>query len=215
MSQDSAPDPSSTGDPSAPDPGAYDVGPAPPGVRRDDDPPAFEPFERTDAKFVYDSIWCRLRRDDIRLPNGREQDYHVFQVPNAVVVVPFTADGRLTLIWQYRYPHGRSHWELPAGRIHSGESPAQAAERELREETGLQAERIEPLPGFFPVNGISDHFAHVFAARGCTPHPDGTEHEESERILTRSFEVAEVRERLLAGEYQDGFSALALFYALS
>lgn len=181
---------------------------------RADDPPPFEPFERTGSRRVYDSPWCGLRQDFIRLPDGHEQDYHVFEVSNAVAVVPIMADGRIAMVWQYRYPSGRSHWEVPAGRIHGGEDPALAAARELREEAGCEAERLVRLPGFFPTNGISAHYAHAFVALGCRrvgePRLDA-----AERLVTRTFDRAEVERRLRAGVFADGFTALSLFYALA
>ena len=187
-----------------------------PGRERDaaraGDPPPFAPFERLASESIYSSPWCGLRRDRLRLHDGTQQDHHVVEISDAVVVVPILADGRVALLWQYRYTHGRTHWEVPAGRVHADEDPAVAARRELLEEAGLSAARLEPLPGFYPLNGISDHWAHAFAARGCEragePRP-----ESSEQILVRLFERAEVERMLRAGEFADGFSALALFYA--
>ena len=93
------------------------------------DPPPFPAFGVHDSERVYDSHWCGLRRDTVVLPDGKHQEYHVFEIPDAIVVVPELADGRLVLIGQYRYPHGRTPWEVPAGRISEGEDPAVAAVR--------------------------------------------------------------------------------------
>lgn len=173
------------------------------------DPPAFEGFPREDSAQLYDSVWCGLRRDLVRLPDGQLQDYHVFEVTDAVVVVPVLPDGSLLLIWQYRYPHGRSHWEVPAGRIRTGETPEEAVRRELAEETGFAAKTLEPLCGFYPINGISAHYAHAFVAEGCerVGEPDL---DDSELLLVRRFDPTDVRGLLASGRIRDGFTALAL-----
>jgi ADP-ribose pyrophosphatase len=178
------------------------------------DPEPFAPFERTDSRQIYDSPWCGLRQDFIRLPDGHEQDYHVLEVSNAVAVVPLLENGDLRLIWQYRYPSGRSQWEVPAGRIHGGEPPADAAARELREEAGCVAERLVPLPGFFPTGGISAHYAHAFLALGCRQVGD-LRLDPAERLVVRDFAPAEVRRRLLRGVFADAFTSLSLFHAFA
>ena len=167
-------------------------------------------FPTEASQRVYDSPWCGLRRDIIRLPSGDLQDYHVFEVTDAVVVVPVLEDGRVLMIWQYRHPHGRTHWEIPAGRMHANETPEQAALRELREETGHETGRLEPLPGFFPINGISDHYAHAFVAHDCKRVGD-VQLDDSEDLEVHEIDVERVRERLLDGTIQDGFSMLALY----
>jgi 8-oxo-dGTP pyrophosphatase MutT (NUDIX family) len=177
------------------------------------DPEPFEPFEVLSSERVYDSHWCGLRRDVLRLPGGGEQEYHVFEVAPAVAVVPVLPDGSIVMLWQYRYPHGRSHWEIPAGRVDAGEAPDVAARRELLEETGYEAETLEELAGFYPVNGISAHHARLFVARGCRevsePEPGP-----AERFQVHVMPVQEARSRLRAGDFQDGFTALGLFYYL-
>lgn len=178
-----------------------------------DNPPAFAGFPVQSSQRIYDSPWCGLRRDMVLLPNGQEQEYHVFEVADAVAVVPVTRDGRIVLVGQYRYPHGKTHWEVPAGRIAAGESPAEAATREVREETGYRATRLVPLPGFYPTNGISAHYAHLFVGVDCdevgAPMLDASEH-----LIVRAFDVHAVERILDHGRFEDGFSAIALMYYL-
>ena len=181
------------------------------------DPRPYRPHDVMRSVRVYDSKWCALDRHELRLdPDDKEPtgEYHVFRVPDAIVVVPFTVRGHIAMVWQHRHPHGHTHWEVPAGRINMGESPEEATVRELREETGLTADRLVALGGFFPINGISDHFAHVFCALDCTSTHE-LDLDDSERLLVRSRPLDVVREELLAGSLHDGFTALALFKALA
>lgn len=181
---------------------------------RPGDPAPFPPFALARSERIYDSFWCGLRRDHVKLADGALQEYHVFEIHDAVAVVPVLPDGSIVMLWQFRHPHGKTHWEVPAGRVDEGESPAAAAERELLEETGYRAKRLVHLGGFYPTNGISPHHAELYAALDCervqSPEPGPCE--------TFSVHVhgqAEVRRRLLAGEFADGFTALALFYYFS
>jgi ADP-ribose pyrophosphatase len=176
-----------------------------------DNPPPFEPFEVARSERLYDSKWCGLRRDWLALPDGTEQEYHVVEIPDAVVVVPVTREGSIVLVGQYRHPHAKTHWEAPAGRIASGESPEEAVLRELREETGFVPARWSRLPGFYAANGITAHYAHAFVAHDCERAGD-PELDPCERLVVRSFERNEVERLLDAGRIEDGFSALALLY---
>ncbi len=176
-------------------------------------PPPFPPFPVAESRHVYSSPWCALRRDEVLLPGGKLQEYHVFEISDAVAVVPVREDGSLVMIGQYRYPHGKTHWEFPAGRIDEGESPIEAAARELEEETGHRAARIVPLPGFYPTNGISAHYAHVFCALNC--EPSGSQDlDASEQLTVQVFSESEVNALLDAGMLQDAFTALPFLYYL-
>lgn len=174
------------------------------------DPAPFPPFPVARSERVYDSPWCGLRRDWLLLDGGALQEYHVFEIHDAVAVVPVLRDGSILMLWQYRHPIGITHWEVPAGRIDEGETPEAAAERELLEETGHRCGRLVRLGVFRPVNGISPHRAELFAALDCervtepTPGP-------CERLSVHARDAEEVRAGLLAGDFEDGFTALALF----
>lgn len=178
-----------------------------------ENPPPFEPFPVVRSDRIYSSRWCGLRRDWLRLPDGSEREYHVVEIPDAVVVVPVTRAGEIVMVGQYRHPNGKTHWEVPAGRIHGGEDPLEAARRELLEETGHEAERLVRLPGFYAANGISAHFAHVFLAEECRRIAEPTL-DDCERLIVRVFEPGAVERLLDAGRIEDGFSALAILHWL-
>ena len=177
------------------------------------DPPAFEPLPVERTERLYDSPWVGLRRDLLALPDGSRQDYHVVEITDAVVIVPRLADGRLLMIWQHRHPHGGTHWELPAGRVGPDERPERAAAREVLEETGHRPGRLEELPGFYAVNGISAHWSHVFVAHDCESVCEPAL-EPLERLQVHAQDEHTVREWLRAGRIPDAFSAMALFHAL-
>ena len=175
------------------------------------DPPPFPAFELARTERVYDSHWCGLRRDYVKLVGGTVQEYHVFEIHDAVAVVPVLPDGSLVMLWQYRHPLGKSHWEVPAGRVDEGESAAAAAERELLEETGYRPKRLVQLGGFYPTNGISPHHAKLYAALDCERVQEA-EPGPCEKFSVHVLGAREVRARLTRGDFEDGFTALALFY---
>src|SRR6185295_19355219 len=112
----------------------------------------------------------------------------------------------IVMLWQFRHPHGRTHWEVPAGRVDEGESAAGAAERELLEETGYRPKALVRLGAFYPTNGISPHHAELYAALDCErvqrPEPGPCE-----KFSVHVMPAAEVRARLVRGDFADGFTA--------
>lgn len=177
------------------------------------DPPPFPPFEVERSERIYNSWWVGLRRDLLRLPGGGTQEHHVVEISDAVCVVPVTERGNVVLVGQHRHPHGKTHWELPAGRLEDGEDPARGARRELLEETGYSCPGdLQPLPGFYPTNGISAHWAHLFLASGCRRVQD-QDLDPAERMVVREFTPGEVERMLREGRFEDGFTAIGLMYA--
>jgi ADP-ribose pyrophosphatase len=120
---------------------------------------------------AYDGRLLHLRVDRVRLPSGRETTREVIEHPGAVVILPVTRDGRIWFVEQFRYAVDETLLELPAGLIDAGETPVEAAYRELREEVGLAAETLEQIGLLYPSAGYSNEQVSIFLATGCDPVP--------------------------------------------
>ena len=90
------------------------------------------------SKIIHQGRFLDVRRDDVRLPNGKTTTREWINHPGAACIVPILPDGQIALIRQYRYPVLQEMIELPAGKLDSGESPEECAKRELEEEIGYK-----------------------------------------------------------------------------
>ena len=165
-------------------------------------------------RVLYDSDWVRLSLVDVEIPGGERFEHHVVRMPNkAAGAVVHDRDRGVLLLWRHRFITDEWGWEIPAGGMNPGETPAQAAARETLEETGWRAGRLRPLVHFSPANGISDQIFHTFVADGATYVGEPTDVGESERI--EWVAVSEVRRILRDNEMLDGMSLTAVAYALA
>lgn len=114
---------------------------------------------------VYDGALLHVRRDEVSLPGGKESVREWIDHPGASAVVPFFSDGSTMLVRQYRYPARKVFWEVPAGKIDiEGESPEGVARRELEEEIGWRARRMEHMGSYYPCIGYSNEIIHIYLA---------------------------------------------------
>jgi ADP-ribose pyrophosphatase len=118
------------------------------------------------SEVVFSGRLLEVRRDRIRLPDGKESTREFVVHPGAALVVPVLPDGRLVLERQYRYPVRRVMLEFPAGKIDAGETSLATAQRELREEAGYTAETWKALGTIHPEIGYSTEFIDFFEATG-------------------------------------------------
>jgi 8-oxo-dGTP pyrophosphatase MutT (NUDIX family) len=163
---------------------------------------------------VYTSPWVALELVDVEIPGGRRFEHHVVRVPfEAAGCVVHDPDRGVLLLWRHRFITDTWGWEIPAGAVDDGESPADAAAREVREETGWRPDPLEHLVSYQPSNGLSDQRFHVFLARGAERASDPIDVGEAERIAWRS--AADVRDDIARNEVPDGLSLTALLYALA
>jgi 8-oxo-dGTP pyrophosphatase MutT (NUDIX family) len=163
---------------------------------------------------VYTSPWVALRLADVEIPGGKRFEHHVVRVPlEASGCVVHDPDRGVLLLWRHRFITDTWGWEIPAGAVDDGESPDEAAAREVREETGWQPGPLEHLVSYQPSNGLSDQRFHVFLARGAEHVGDPIDVGESERIEWRS--PSDVRADIAGNEMPDGLSLTALLYVLA
>jgi ADP-ribose pyrophosphatase len=153
----------------------------------------------------------RVSRERIRLPNGREAELDIVRHPGASAVVPFEGDDDVLLIRQYRHAAGGEILEVPAGKLDPGDTPASCAARELEEEAGRRARRIEQLGWIFTTPGFTDEVIHLFAAFELETIP--TRHEDDEVIEVLRVPLREAIDKVWRGEINDAKSALALLHA--
>lgn len=171
------------------------------------------PWLVEESRLLVDRRWLRLHEQRVRLPNGSTIDeFHVFESPDWVAVLPITEEGDVVLVEQYRHGLGRTSRELPAGVIDPGESPAAAARRELLEETGYIANELVPMLELSPEPHRSTHRAHFFLASGVKfsgqSHP-----EPSEVIRVRTESCAELIADALSGRIDHAAHTAAILWA--
>lgn len=143
----------------------------------------------------------RVVRRRERMPDGSSRRREVVLHPGSVVVVPFVDDRTLCLVEVVRAAVGRTLLELPAGTLDREESLAEAARRELLEETGYRAGRIEEAGGFWMSPGILRERMHLFVARDLVPGPQALE--DGEQISTRVVTLADAVAMCLDGTIDD------------
>jgi ADP-ribose pyrophosphatase len=167
-------------------------------------------WETLESRIDYSCPGFDVREDAVRLPDGTETSYHSLTEPDSVVVLPFTPDGDVVVIEEWRQAVERVNRGLPAGGLEPGDDDvAAAARRELAEETGYEAASVEHLATYEPANALLNVTFHYVVARGCEPTGEqDLDHNESIRLDETSF--ADLREDCLAGDIRDGRSALAV-----
>ena len=129
---------------------------------------------------VYDGRILNVRVDEAVLPNGKTVTREVIEHHGACGIVAFDEDGKLLMVRQYRYPMACELLELPAGKIDPGETPDACAARELEEETGYRASKLEFLGDIYPIAAYCCEVVHLYLAKGLTR---GAQHLDPDEFL--------------------------------
>ena len=154
-----------------------------------------------------------LDLDTVQFPDGSTGTLEMIRHPGASAVLPFlddssAADPRVLLIRQFRHAADGYIWEIPAGRLERGESPEQCARRELTEETGMVAGRVEHLSSVYTTPGFTDELIHLFVAHDLTHGP--TRREADEFLELHPIPWSGVLELVARGELRDGKTLAAI-----
>jgi 8-oxo-dGTP pyrophosphatase MutT (NUDIX family) len=162
---------------------------------------------------IYASNWVTLATADVLLPDGSQVDHHVVRLPGPAAGTIMVRDGLVLLMYRHRFITDTWGWEIPAGRVDDGETPAEAAIRESAEETGWQPGSVQEICTFNPANGILDQVFHIFLSCDATQIGPPTDPNESSRL--EWVGVDDVRRLVLSGGVPDGLSFGALTYAFT
>lgn len=173
-------------------------------------------MSRLSSRRVYEGKVINVDRDSVRFPDGSVGELEMVRHPGASAVVPFLTDPagddpQILLIKQYRYAAEDFIYEIPAGKLDGGEDPADCARRELQEETGCTAARIEHLYTFFTTPGFTDERIHAFMASGLTR--GDVKHEKDEFMSLETVTLSHALELIKTGEINDAKTALSILYA--
>ena len=185
-------------------------------AKLDATPPGTKSDVQLGSERLHTGKIIKLDQDRIRYPDGSEAEVDIVRHPGASAVVPFLSDPegedpQILLLRQYRYAADGYLYEIPAGRLDPGESPAACAARELKEETGCTAKQIEPLITMVTTPGFTDERIHLFIATDLTHGEAAREADEfADVIIMRLSEALELIQR---GEIVDGKTALGILYA--
>ena len=161
-----------------------------------------------ESEHLYSGAILNLRRDTVRLANGRQASREVVEHVESAAAVPLLDDGRVVLVEQWRHPVGRALLEIPAGIIDPGEQPAEAMRRELTEETGYAAGRLELLFSTYLAPGYSQELIHIFLAEDLQPAEAAPDDDEIIRVKKVPFEDAVAA--CLRGELTDAKTVVGL-----
>jgi 8-oxo-dGTP pyrophosphatase MutT (NUDIX family) len=161
------------------------------------------------TKTVYENPWLRLDEDEIINPGGGISHYGRIHFKNlAIGIIPLDEDNNTWLVGQYRHVPDYYSWEIPMGGGPLNIDPLESAKRELKEETGLTAERWEELMQLHTSNSVTDERGFVYVARDLSAGE--TEFGETEDLQIVKLPLAEAVARVMSGEITDAISVAGL-----
>ena len=158
--------------------------------------------EKIESKKIYDGKVLTLVVDTVSLPSNKQATREVVLHNGGVTIIPLPSPSTVVLVKQFRYPVRKFLWELPAGRLDLNEDPVLAAKRELKEETGYIANKIESLGIVYPLPGYSSEVLYFFKATDLID--DEPEPDPDENIEAKVMDLDQAWQMVKDGEIRDG-----------
>jgi 8-oxo-dGTP pyrophosphatase MutT (NUDIX family) len=175
-------------------------------------PDETNPWQTLSSEVRYDNAWITVTHRDVVNPSGGPGIYGVVHYKNlAIGILPVDHEGNTWLVGQYRYPTDHYSWEIPEGGGDPAIDPLVSAQRELREETGIEASTWRLLLHMELSNSVSDELAYIYLATGLSFGDAAPE--ETEQLALRKLPLAEAIEMVLDGRITDALSVAALLRA--
>ncbi len=164
-----------------------------------------------ESERLYEGRILNLRKDLVTVKDDQTSYREIVEHNGGVTLAALTDEGKLVMVRQFRYAAGKVVLEAPAGKIEKGEDPLLTAARELKEETGYTAGKIEHLSSFYSSIGYSTEVIHLYFAEDLTPGE--TEFDDNEAIDIVEIDLAELKKMVLSGEVEDGKTIAAIMIA--
>ncbi len=171
------------------------------------------PYKTLQSKEIYRNRWLWITEDEVETDHGVRSTFTVLRKKPFALIIPW--DGRsLTLVSQFRYQINSQSIEFPQGHFEH-DSLEVTAVRELKEETGLTAEKVEKIGSFYPASGAIDQECHVFLATSLTQGSQELESTEGD-LKTLKLTIGEMKQYIKEGKIKDGptLSAYSLFITM-
>jgi ADP-ribose pyrophosphatase len=165
-------------------------------------------FDTIHSQPIYQGRVFSVRKDQVRLPDGAETQLDIVEHGGAVTILPFDEQGNIWFVRQYRHAAGLEMLEIPAGGLEPGEAPEACAQREIREEIGMRAEKIQKIGEFYLAPGYSTELIHIFLATDLIPDP--LEGDIDEFLQVEKIPLERIPSMIQAGEIIDA-KTLAVF----
>lgn len=170
------------------------------------------PWKTKHIQTIYENPWIRLENHDIINPAGKDGVYGKVHFKNlAMAIIPLDQDGFTWLVGQFRYTLNEYSWEIPMGGGPMGEEPLAAAKRELKEETGLTAEKWTEIMKIHTSNSVTDEVGFIYLAEDLTLGE--TEFEETEIIQVKRVLFSEALNWVMEGKITDSISVAGILKA--
>lgn len=160
------------------------------------------------ARNIFTGKVLTLNVDTVTLPNGVTIDLEIVRHPGAAAVVPLKDNETVVLIKQFRHAAGGFIFEIPAGKLHPGEDPRNCAIRELEEEVGYQAGKLELLSSIFTAPGFTDEVIHIYKASELTKGRQNLDRDEVLEVVEVSLRDA--IEMMRVGKIRDAKTMVGL-----
>jgi ADP-ribose pyrophosphatase len=165
-------------------------------------------FETVHSQPIYQGRAFSVRKDQVRLPDGAETQLDIVEHNGGVGILPLDAEGNVWFVRQYRHAIGVELLELPAGTLEPGEPPEVCAQREIQEEIGMRAGKIQKIGTFYLAPGYSSERMHLFLATELSPAPLAGDIDEFLEI--EKFPLSQIPAMIQNGQIVDG-KTLAVF----
>lgn len=173
---------------------------------------AANPWTKISSEVKYNNTWIKVIEDQVLNPVGNKGIYGVVHFKRfAIAVIPLDEHNNTWIVGQYRYPLDSYEWEVVEGGCPEETSPLETAHRELHEEVGLKAERMDMILEMQLSNSCTDEISYTYIARGLTYV--GEKPEEDEQLAIKKLPFEEVYQMVLRGEIRDALAVASVLRA--